>query len=100
MTPVVRPQFSGDDLRHMNRYQAIVKTQVDGETLPAFVVHTDPPPPDSKDGPARARRICEHSRQRYGTSVEEIEAMIRARYADPEPTIEEAFDPQNPNYFG
>ena len=100
MTPIVRPNYDSYDLRNMNRYQAIVKTQVDGETLPAFVVRTDPPPPDHEEGPTRAHRIREMSRNRYGTPVEEIDAMIRNRYADNEPTVEEAFDPQNPNYFG
>ena len=100
LAPVVRPNFDGDDLRHMSRYRAVVKTQVYGETLPAFVVHTDPPPQAYKEGPARAARIREMSRQRYGRPVAEIDTEIMSRYRSKEPTVEEAFDPQNPNYFG
>jgi hypothetical protein len=53
----VKPVFDGQTLMNLDRFQAVVKLQQSGKSLPAFSIQTPPPPPRPGDGPERARRI-------------------------------------------
>ena len=77
--PLVEPRFSRDDLMELSRFKAIIKLQVHGQTLPAFVVSTYPPPPVPKDGFKAAERIRRLSRDQYGKPVAEIDAEQTSR---------------------
>ena len=77
---LIEPTFSRDDLLNLSRFKAVVKTQVQGTTLPAFLISTNPPPQAVQAGPQVVERITEKSRQKYGKAVTEIDAELAARY--------------------
>jgi hypothetical protein len=53
LSKYVRPQFSEDDLRNLNRYEALVTMRVDGQRQPPFHLRTITPPPEPSDADAR-----------------------------------------------
>ena len=81
---VMRPEFSTDDLQQLDKYSAVVKMQKQGQTLPAFLLHTLPPPV-LPDVTATIDRIRQHSRQTYGRPASEVDAELRRRYEPSEP---------------
>jgi hypothetical protein len=77
LAPFVQPDFSTQDLTNLDRFTAVVKTQVNGETLPAFLIRTPPPlhrQPDAEAGKAEIRRRV---RRQYGQPRSEVEEWIK-----------------------
>jgi hypothetical protein len=55
----VKPQFDSQTILNLDRFEAIVKMQQSGKTLPAFLIKTPPPvssPEDAKERVARIRQ--------------------------------------------
>ena len=42
--PLIEPAYTADDVVNLSRFKAFVKTQYQGNTLPAFLINTSPPP--------------------------------------------------------
>jgi hypothetical protein len=61
----VRPVFEPQALLNLDRFQAVVKMQQHGQTLPAFSLLTPPPPEQPPDGAERAERVQALSHQRH-----------------------------------
>jgi hypothetical protein len=53
----VKPTFDSQTLMNLDRFQAVVKLQQSGKSLPAFLMQTVAPPERPSDGTARAARI-------------------------------------------
>ena len=97
LTPFVRPEFDVDDLTNLDRFMAVIKMQLSGQTLRAFTLKTSPPLMKPDDADKRIRRIRQHSRKRYGRSKEEVDAEILSRYDQEEQAEAEA---TQESYFG
>jgi len=100
---LVQPPFQKKDLVNLSRFHAVVKVQVNGQTLPAAVLETDPPPARPDDSAQRVRRIQALSRQQYGRPVEEIDAELQERYRRVRlrnPASEENILPSEMDYYG
>ena len=101
LAPFVRPQFSGDDLLNLDRFNTAVSMQLDGQTLPAFSMVTHTPPMPLADGEARIGRIVENSRTRYGRFKAEVDQDIAERYrVSGAPAKQPAVTPQPPSADG
>jgi hypothetical protein len=77
---LMRPEFTTDNLQQLDKFTTVVKMQKEGQTLPAFLLHTLPPP-DLPDATAAIDRIRQHSRTTYGRLASEVDAELRQRYA-------------------
>lgn len=77
---LIEPTFSRDDILNLSRFKAVIKTQHNGTTLPAFLVNTYPQPEAIQNVANPAERIAKKSRQKYGKSVDEIDAELAQRY--------------------
>jgi hypothetical protein len=53
----VKPTFDAQTLMNLDRFQAIVKMQQSGKSLPAFSIETPPPVEKPADAQARAYRF-------------------------------------------
>lgn len=76
LAPFVQPVFSAQDLTDLDRFTAVVKTQVNGETLPAFLIGTPPPlrrRPDAEAGRVEIRRRV---RRQHGNHRSQVEGRI------------------------
>ncbi len=75
----LRP-FTSEQVEDLNRFEAIVKLQSGGITIPAFDISTRPltgrPDPDAYD------RMRANTRKRYGRPRAEVEAELNARHRD------------------
>lgn len=81
---LMRPEFTTDDLQQLDKYTAVVKMQKEGQTLPAFLLHTLPPL-TLPDATAKIERIKNYSRETYGRPANEVDAELRRRYGPSEP---------------
>lgn len=81
---LMRPEFTTDDLQQLDKYTAVVKMQKEGQTLPAFLLHTLPPL-TLPNATAKIERIKNYSRETYGRSANEVDAELRRRYGPSEP---------------
>ena len=70
LAPVLRP-FTAEQLMELDRLEAVVRMQVDGQTLPAFDLKILPieATPDEASG----ERIRSQTRQQFGRPREEVE---------------------------
>jgi hypothetical protein len=71
-----------DDLINLDRFQAIVKMQTAGKTLPAFSLSTPPPLEKSDDAKQTVERIRDLSREKYARPFEEVETEFVERFQD------------------
>ena len=81
----VTPHFTTEALTNLDRFAAVVKMQLDGQTMPAFSLRTAPPLPKPPDAAERIERIRQHSRKHYARPNAEIDAEIMARYDRSDP---------------
>jgi hypothetical protein len=86
----VKPVFDSETLMNLDRFQAIVKMQQSGKTLPAFSMMTPPPPAKPQDAGQRAERIRSQALADYAQGTAEVqEAQARAtpdlQPSEPEP---------------
>lgn len=98
LAPFVKPAFDADDLLNLNRFQTAVKMQRDGQTLPAFTMHTFPPPTEPDDVGKRADRIKGLSRVQYARAAADVEADLRQHLNRPQGSPESDDEPTD--YFG
>lgn len=84
LTGLMRPEFTADNLQQLDKFTTVVKMQREGQTLPAFLLHTLPPPV-LPDATTTIDRIRQHSRQSYGRPASEVDAELRQRYGPGEP---------------
>ena len=77
----VKPQFMPEDLIKLNRFDTTVKMQLDGQTLPAFSMTTQPPLDRPEDAEERIARIKQHSQKTYAPRHrDEVDAEVKSRY--------------------
>ena len=67
-----------NDIIEMAEHRCYAKISVDGERLPVFSVHLDPPPPGDADVEAELARA---SALRYGRDADAVDADLRAALA-------------------
>jgi hypothetical protein len=79
LAPALRP-FGPEDLDDLDRYQAVVKMQVDGHTMPAFKVNTLPV--ESPADESRLTRIRENTRRQYARPRWQVEKDLEETEAD------------------
>lgn len=87
LAPYVRPTFKVDDLTDLDRFQAVVKTQVYGQTQPAFSLLTFPP--FEREIEAVGQQREQHLRMLSQTCYtpkprEAVMAWLRERYPRPQ----------------
>ena len=82
LAPFVQPQFDPRDLVNLSRFNAVVKAQFLGETIPAFNMETLSPIITPADAYERIRRIRELSRNSFAQPREQVEAEFRDRYGN------------------
>lgn len=84
MEQIMKPEFTKEDLIALDRFNAVVRMQIDGKTLPAFRVTTPPPlaKPTADNDPTN--RIRENSRK-YGRPASEVDEECNRRYDEPQP---------------
>lgn len=76
-----KPEFDAQDLVDLNRFQTIVKMQVQGQTQPSFKLLAMPPLPVPEDALAREQRIRHQSMTTYTPkSRAEVLAWLKDRY--------------------
>lgn len=76
-----KPHFDAQALMDLDRFQAVVKLQVQGATQPAFNLLTLPPLEQREDGEAREARIRQQSRTQYTPKTRaEVLDWLRDRY--------------------
>lgn len=95
----VAPVHSSEDLINLDRFQAIVKMQADGKTLPAFNISTLKPMTPYKDAPERISRIKEQSRKKYGRRRDDVETELAERFHDERVRFAKESDTQE-DYLG
>lgn len=82
-----KPSFTAQQLTELDRFEAVVKTQIQGRTVPAFSLRTLPPlqlPPDALE---REQRIRQYSITAYTPrSRQEVLAWLKDRYPRQRPT--------------
>ncbi|HMN12488.1 MAG TPA: type IV secretion system DNA-binding domain-containing protein [Bellilinea sp.] len=77
----LKPSLTPDHLMSFDRFQAAVKMQVGGKSVPAFTIQTLPPLEEPPDADEREARIREKSIQNYTPwTRQEVEAWLEARY--------------------
>ncbi len=81
----IRP-FTSEQLEDLNRYEAIIKLQAGGITIPAFDVTTLPI--TNPTNGAVLERIQASSRARYGKSRKTVEDEMNARYFPESPNTD------------
>ena len=82
LAPFVKPVHTKDDLINLDRFQAIVKMQTAGKTLPAFSLSTPPPLEKPDDAKQTVERIRDISREKYARPVQEVETEFVERFQD------------------
>ncbi|MEO8391730.1 MAG: DUF87 domain-containing protein [Chloroflexota bacterium] len=76
-----QPQFDAQALLELHRFQAVVKTQINGQSMPAFNLFTKPPVKMLGDADEREQRIRQQSIATYTPkSREEVLAWLKERY--------------------
>ncbi|MCL4266682.1 MAG: type IV secretion system DNA-binding domain-containing protein [Anaerolineae bacterium] len=100
LSTLVKPQFDSEDLLNLSRFNAIVKMQANGETLPAFSLQTAVPLETNPDDGDKINRIRTLSRQRYSRSKESVDAEILARFQGQPASNDQAEGEQEAGYFG
>ena len=80
LAPFVKPVHTTDDLVNLDRFQAIVKMQTSGKTLPAFSIATLPPVQRNEEAEDRVARIRDLSREKYARSRVEVEEEFVERF--------------------
>lgn len=79
------PQFEPNDLLQMHNRNFIINMVINGEKQPAFSARTlNLPPPQTN----LLTEIIQHTREHYGRSREEVEAMIESTIAAQKPTTQ------------
>jgi hypothetical protein len=76
-----KPRFDAQALMDLDRFQAVVKLQVGGQTQTAFNLMTLPPPEMPEDAAAREQRIRQQSSDRYTPKRKtEVLDWLKERY--------------------
>ena len=77
----LKPNLTPDHLMSFDRFQAAVRMQVGGKSVPTFTLQTLPPLEEPPDADEREARIREKSIRNYTPwSRQEVEAWLEARY--------------------
>jgi hypothetical protein len=79
LAPALRP-FGPNDLEDLDRFQAVIKMQVGGHTMPAFQVNTLPV--DSPADEARLSSIRENTRRQYARPRRQVEKDLEETEED------------------
>lgn len=78
-----QPEFSGQDLVNLDRFEAALKMQVDAQSQPAFTLRPDPPIKEPPDATARLRRVRAKSRRQYTPmSRQQVLDWLNQRYGN------------------
>jgi hypothetical protein len=78
-----QPEFSGQDLVDLDRFEAALKMQVNTRSQPAFTLRPDPPPKEPSDAAARARRIRAKSHHQYTPMTrQQVLGWLNGRYGN------------------
>jgi hypothetical protein len=84
LAPYVKPEFTAQELLNLDRYHAVVKLQVHGQTQPAFSLRTFLPLDPMTDGREREQSIRRRSAERYTPKRrDEVLAWLHERYPRP-----------------
>jgi hypothetical protein len=86
--------FSPEELENLDRYEAIVKLQFGGKTLPAFDVITPKLPDQSSE--ERLAYVRERTRSLYATSRADVEQQLSGHFASRNPNLGFTSGPWNP----
>lgn len=97
LAPFVKPEFTVEDLVRLDRFAAVVKMQLAGQSLPAFSLQAAPPLGRPDDAEERFARMRQYSRRQYARPKEEVDAELMSRYEhselnEPGETREDYFD--------
>jgi hypothetical protein len=77
----LKPHLTPDHLMSFDRFQAAVKMQVGGKSVPTFTIQTLPPIEEPPDAQEREARIREKSIRNYTPwSRQEVEVWLEERY--------------------
>lgn len=77
----LKPSLTPDHLMSFDRFQAAVRMQVGGKSVPTFTIQTLPPLEEPPDADEREARIREKSIRNYTPwSRQEVEAWLEERY--------------------
>lgn len=88
LAPYTSPQFNLEDLVNLDKYQAAIKLQHQGETQPAFLLLPFPPKEEPEDADEREQRIRKLSLKRYTPkSRGEVMAWLKAKYPSTRRTV-------------
>lgn len=99
LAPFVAPVHTKEDLINLDRFQAIVKMQAIGKTLPAFNISTFKPFTPHKDAAERITRIKKQSRNTYARKREDVELELAERFLDERQKYSEESSTEA-SYFG
>lgn len=81
LTVYTRPQFGAQELTALDRFQAVVRMQVNGQTQPAFNITTQTPILVTPEAIDREQRLRWQSRQQYTPKTrEDVLVWLRERY--------------------
>jgi hypothetical protein len=97
--PYFEPEFTRDDLLNLDKFEAIVKLQYQGQSQPAFTLYPYMPLKASNQTEAleNERRIRTLSQQLYTPkSLDEIKRWLRERYPRPKASNNE--DEEDPRF--
>lgn len=77
----LKPNLTPENLMNFDRFQAAVKMQVNGKTVPTFSIQTFPPLEEPPDADEREARIRQKSIENYTPwTRQEVEAWMEERY--------------------
>lgn len=77
----MKPEFAVQDLLNLDRFQAVVKLQINGSTQPAFSLQTLPPIPTPNEASSREQYLRRLSIQGYTPkNTETVLSWLKERY--------------------
>ena len=77
-----KPVHTTDDLVNLDRFQAIVKMQTSGKTLPAFSLSTSPPMTSKRGFVEQSRSYPSNESRKVCPAFEEVESEFVERFQD------------------
>lgn len=96
----MKPEFRVQDLLDLDRFQAVVKLQINGYTQPAFSLHTLPPIPTPDDAISREQYLRKLSIQGYTPKNREtVLTWLKERYPRRAAPIREAVTEEDASFY-
>lgn len=74
------PLFKNTDLLDLERGQAIIKMQVDGQMIPPYLLETYPPLAAKPDAGQRVGRMLRYSREQYAQPKDVVDEQLMKRH--------------------